>query len=287
LSLSKNVKNWFETKYLFVIRREEDFSVINSFSVTKVRIGLVMVLMFLIFLGGALMLSKTLLGRWFDPIYYETENTAKLVALSAAVDSLYKEVHAKDQYVANVISLINGDVIDTTGIRADQPALEMDRSEIDLYKKSAATRRILEEFETMPEESSFVGLANSSFSEVYFFSPLKGVVTSVFQPEKSHFGIDVVAAENEPVKAIAQGNVIFAHWTLETGYNIGLQHSNELVSIYKHNSVLLKQVGDLVKAGEIISIIGNTGEQTTGPHLHFELWYKGTPLNPQEFITFD
>jgi murein DD-endopeptidase MepM/ murein hydrolase activator NlpD len=97
----------------------------------------------------------------------------------------------------------------------------------------------------------------------------------------------VVAAENEPVKAIADGTIIFASWTLETGYVVGVQHSNELISIYKHNSVILKSVGDPVRGGEIVSIIGNTGEQTTGQHLHLEIWYKGNPLDPQEFITFD
>jgi len=287
LSISKNVKNWFETKYLFVIRREEDFSVINSFSVTKIRISLVVFLVFLVFLSGGLILSKTVLGRWMDPVYLEAENNERILALAATVDSLYIEVQAKDQYVANVIQIMQGHFIDTTGVRSDEPSLELERSGIDLYKRGEATRQILEEFENMPLEREYSTGGYSGFSDVYFFPPLKGVITSSYEPEVSHFGLDIVAAENEPVKSIAQGTVIFAHWTLETGHNIGVQHSNDLVSIYKHNSVLLKQVGDLVKGGEIISIIGNTGEQTTGPHLHLELWYKGSPLNPQEFITFD
>src|SRR5690606_41995441 len=96
-------------------------------------------------------------------------------------------------------------------------------------------------------------------------------VTGSFEPSQNHFGVDLVSAENEPVKSIADGTVILASWTLETGYVITVQHSNELISIYKHNSVLLKKLGDPVKGGEIISIIGNTGEQTTGQHLHIEL----------------
>src|SRR5690606_9868507 len=203
------------------------------------------------------------------------------------VDSLLMEVQAKDTYLQNIKGIIAGEEIVDTRSDTTVP-LEVNRGEIDLYKTSEATQQIIEEFESLPlEESSFMGITSSSFSDAYFFPPLKGVVTGGFEPSKSHFGVDVVSAENEPVKSIADGTVVFASWTLETGYVVTIQHSNELISIYKHNSVLLKNLGDLVKGGEIVSIIGNTGEQTTGQHLHMELWYKGNPLNPQEFITFD
>jgi len=287
LNISNKIKSWIETRYLFVIRREEDFSVINSFSITKIKMTLLVFLFFLSALIFSLIISRTLLAQWLDPVYQETENTQRIYALSEMVDSLYHEVEAKDQYVANIRRLMSGEHPDTAGAILNQPILELDRSGLDLYKGGTATQRIRKEFESIPlDESSFRRLGGS-FTETYFFPPLKGVVTSIFNSRDGHFGVDVAAAENEPVKAIAQGTVIFSTWTLETGYNIGVQHSNELVSIYKHNSVLLKQVGDPVKGGEIISIIGNTGEQTTGQHLHLELWYKGTPLNPQEFITFD
>ena len=287
MSFSKNIKSWIETRYLFVIRREEDFSVINSFSITKSKISLLAFLFLLCSLIFSLILSRTLLAQWLDPVFQEAENTEKIYALSEMVDSLYREVEAKDQYVASIRRLMAGELVDTTGAVKDQPVLERDKSDLDLYKEGTATQRIRREFETMaPDESSFRRIGGT-FSETYFFPPVKGVVISTFNGSEGHFGVDVVAAENEPVKAIAQGTVIFSTWTLATGYNIGIQHSNELVSIYKHNSVLLKNVGDPVKGGEIISIIGNTGEQTSGQHLHLELWYKGSPLNPQEFITFD
>ncbi|HSJ66556.1 MAG TPA: M23 family metallopeptidase [Anditalea sp.] len=287
MSISNKIKAWIETRYLFVIRREEDFSVINSVSITKIKISLLVFLFLLSSLIFSLILSRTLLARWLDPEYQETENTQRIYALSEMVDSLYHEVEAKDKYLANIRQLMLGEQIDTTGAVLDQPILEMDRSDLDLYKGGSATQRIRKEFESMPLDESSFRRIGGSFAETYFFPPLKGVVTSSFNSSEGHFGVDVVSAENEPVKAIAQGTIIFSTWTLETGYNIGVQHSNELVSIYKHNSVLLKHVGDPVKGGEIISIIGNTGEQTTGQHLHLELWYKGTPLNPQEFITFD
>jgi murein DD-endopeptidase MepM/ murein hydrolase activator NlpD len=126
----------------------------------------------------------------------------------------------------------------------------------------------------------------SEISNYYFFTPLKGKVTTTFNPALKHYGIDVVAPKNEAVKSTLDGTVIFAGWTSETGHVIQIQHSNNLVSLYKHNSVLLKKEGEEVKAGEAIAITGNSGELTTSPHLHFELWYDGKPIDPQELMVF-
>lgn len=289
MNFQQRIRSWIDKKFLFVIRRKEDFSVITSFTITKVRVGLLLVLLLMVCFSISLIASKTVLSRWFDPGYIETENTARIFALTETLDSLLVEVEAKDNYVKNIKRIIAGEDSDHEPGQPDTAApLEVNRQQIDLYKSSEATQSIIEEFRSKPlEESSFVSISSSSFSDAYFFPPLKGVVTGSFEPSQSHFGVDIVSAENEPVKSIADGTVILASWTLETGYVISVQHSNELISIYKHNSVLLKKLGDPVRGGEIISIIGNTGEQTTGQHLHLELWYKGNPLNPQEFITFD
>ena len=119
-----------------------------------------------------------------------------------------------------------------------------------------------------------------------FFSPIKGVVTSKFDRKKNHFGTDIVAKKDEPIKCVYDGVVVISHWTSETGYVIGIQHENNYFSLYKHNSVLLKEEGDRVNSGEVIAIIGNSGEFSSGPHLHFELWHKGTPINPENYILF-
>ncbi len=123
----------------------------------------------------------------------------------------------------------------------------------------------------------------SSFS---FFTPLRGIVTSKFDPATKHYGVDIVSVQNEAIKATLDGVVIFTGWTLETGYTVCLQHENDLVSIYKHNSAILKEQGSYVKAGDPIAIIGSSGEYSTGPHLHFELWYNGVPVAPTDFIKF-
>lgn len=120
----------------------------------------------------------------------------------------------------------------------------------------------------------------------YLMPPISGVVSNGFDPETDHFGVDVLAPHNTPVKAIWDGHVITADWTLETGYTIGIQHNNDMVSFYKHNATLLKRNGAFVRAGEAVAIIGNTGKLTSGPHLHFELWINGKPVDPSNYIDF-
>jgi murein DD-endopeptidase MepM/ murein hydrolase activator NlpD len=119
------------------------------------------------------------------------------------------------------------------------------------------------------------------------FAPIRGSVTDSFDPENAHFGTDIVSPiKNEAIKSVYAGMVIFASWTSDFGFVIQVQHENDLISVYKHNSVLLKTVGDAVSAGDAIAIMGNTGELTTGPHLHFEIWHKGEPINPENYIAF-
>lgn len=278
-----------KSKFLVVIRKEQDFSVITSFNISSGKSVAILVLFFILTFGFSLFLSKTLLRAWFDPFYKETENTALLLQLSETVDSLQLEVLKKDNYVKNIQRIIAGEAEYLEEfVEQDTSATPQRRSAEVLFEPSDATISILQEMRGVPLELEIGQAIDVGFlGEVYFFPPIKGVVTAIFDPKKDHFGIDIVAKENEPVKTIADGTVIFSSWTLGTGYVVAIQHSDELISIYKHNSVILKSIGETVKGGEIISIIGNTGELTTGPHLHFEIWYKGSPLNPQDFISFD
>lgn len=248
-----------------------------------------MALIFILIFGFSLIMSKTLLKAWFDPTFQDSENTALLFKMSETVDSLRMEVIRKDNYVKNIQRIISGEaeIFEEQDALDTMPFTQRINPELN-FEPSEATLSILQEMRGLPLEEARVQVLEGGFiGETYFFPPLKGVVTSIFDPTKDHFGIDVVAKENEPVKSIADGTVIFTSWTLGTGYVVAVQHTNELISIYKHNSVILKNIGDVVKGGEIISIIGNTGELTTGPHLHFEMWYKGSPLNPQDFISFN
>jgi murein DD-endopeptidase MepM/ murein hydrolase activator NlpD len=125
-----------------------------------------------------------------------------------------------------------------------------------------------------------------TLDQLRFFTPLKGVVTNRFNPSQQHFGLDIASAKNEAVKAAYDGTVIFAEWTAETGYVMAIQHTGNVISVYKHNSVLLRKQGSFVRAGETISIVGTSGEYSTGPHLHFELWIRGKAVDPEQYLAF-
>ena len=199
----------------------------------------------------------------------------------------------KDLYIQNIKRVIGGNTSksDTQGTRLNgvSPSSVKYDTINTLYKsrEDSALRAEIEAEDSryelnVSEKKPFT----NSISSFFFFTPLKGSVTNIFDPVSRHYGVDIVAAKNEAIKSTLDGTVIISNWTSETGYVIGIQHSNNIVSFYKHNSALLKKAGAYVKAGEPIAIIGNTGELTSGPHLHFELWYNGTPVNPKDYIAF-
>ena len=146
----------------------------------------------------------------------------------------------------------------------------------------------LQEVGNTAQQSKSIGFMQKDIplEQLYFIAPVNGEVSAGFMPEKDHFGIDILSPKNTAVKAAADGYVFLSDWTLETGNTIGIQHSNNTITFYKHNSVMLKKAGSFVKAGEAVAIIGNTGTLTSGPHLHFELWFKGKPVDASEYIRF-
>lgn len=136
-------------------------------------------------------------------------------------------------------------------------------------------------------ENDMIVRSKTNIGVPAFFVPMTGLVTNRFNKNNKHFGIDVVAKDDAVIRATADGTVVFADWSVEGGYIIGIQHNKNLVSIYKHNASIMKNVGDRVKAGDAIAIVGGGGTTSTGPHMHFELWYKGNALNPEDYISFE
>lgn len=207
--------------------------------------------------------------------------------LSLKLDSLQYEVERKDMFINTFKSILMEDFegIDSAQIQNPQIAQTNYTGDDDLAPIDSLIRR---QFEEVGEE--YMGINNQPFAQdlqdIYFFTPISGIITSRFDLSEEHYGVDIVAKTDEPVKCIADGSVIMADWTQSSGNIIAVQHRGNLISVYKHNAALLKKVGSFVSAGEIIAIIGNTGELTTGPHLHFELWYNGNPVNPEDFVSF-
>ena len=188
-------------------------------------------------------------------------------------------------YIENLKHIIQGNVIELN----DEAVIDSAANYEDIKNEPIEADSILRNMIETEEKYNLFNTAGSTPGNIgsfIFLQPLKGTVTSRFNIKTQHFGIDVVAPKNEAIKATLDGTVIFAEWTVETGYVIQLQHADNIVSIYKHNSVLHKKVGDYVKAGEVIAIVGNSGELSSGPHLHFELWYNGMPINPEDYMMF-
>lgn len=180
--------------------------------------------------------------------------------------------------------VLRGD-IENTEINRDSlfEQFKLDPSSVDLnpIKEDSMLRA-----EVALEDKYNLFERNSDKSNLVLFPPLSGTLSEHYNREKKHYAVDVVAPKDTPIKAVSNGIVIFAEWTTETGYVIIIEHKDGLLSVYKHNGSLSKSQGDIVRTGEVIASVGNTGEFTTGPHLHFELWDNGNPVNPLDFIDF-
>lgn len=233
---------------------------------------------------GSLYLSSTLMAQWFDPRHELIIMDRHLVDLADKVDSLENQMRIKDKFISNVQRVLIGEVSGDDSIFINEDNSGVNKS---IEPIQAIDSQFRKDFEQ--SELSFLTSSNPISHELesqYFYSPIEGIVTTEFNIKQEHYGIDIVSKSNEPVKSVADGTIIFADWTQESGNVICIQHRGNIISVYKHNSALLKKVGNFVSSGDVIAIIGNTGEFTTGPHLHFEMWYNGNAMDPEEFISF-
>ncbi|MBA3649380.1 MAG: M23 family metallopeptidase [Chitinophagales bacterium] len=288
-------KSWLRRltdKYRLILLNDETFEEVTTFRLTRMNVYIListLLLMLVLITVSAIVFTPL---KEYIPGYADVNTKKDFIDLKLTSDSLEKVMYANDLYLQNIQRVINGE-LPVTKIR------EISKSSVPVYdsinpgKISASEKLLRKDIEqdqrfSINEKSSVVSPSNkSSIRSFHFFTPVKGYITEPFNAKELHYGLDVVAAANEPIKATLDGIVIFAGWTAETGYVLAIQHTDNLISLYKHNSVLLKEEGNYVKAGDAIAIIGNTGELSSGPHLHFELWYNGLPLNPEDYIVFN
>ena len=285
MSSKKTLSNWLTNKYLLIIRNEENFAEKTTIRFNYARVFVLMSIIGLSLLGLAVYIVTVLLDQWLDPRHMQMVANRQVLELSMKIDSLEVEVGQKDQYIENIRRILSGEIVSDTAIASPEPSLLSRDISGGIQPVDSQFRA---EFEGTELSNIAISVSNrySDLRDIYLFSPLDGIVTDGFDPRVDHYGIDLVAKANEPVKCTADGVVILSSWTLDGGYVIAVQHSGSVVSVYKHNSELFKNVGSFVAAGEVIATIGNTGELTSGLHLHFELWIDGNPVNPQEYIAF-
>lgn len=229
--------------------------------------------------------------REYIPGYTDVSLNRRVYEMERRADSLELVFKQKDQYINNMKRIIMGDDFENDSINSLMTKTSNTNFNNIIDKRSEKDSLFRLEYEMETRNNLFkndvISENSSEYKMVSFFTPMLGIVTNRFNREVKHYGIDIVADNNSMIKATADGTVIYSDWTVENGYSIGIQHNGNLFSIYKHNAVLLKEEGDFVSAGDPIAIYGNSGSLSTGPHLHFELWYNGTPLNPEDYISFE
>ena len=268
---------------------EETYKEKLSFRLSRLNVFIVLgtIAILLIVLTIYLIAFTTL--REYIPGYTDITLQKKVYDLQLKTDSIENDLRQKNLYINNIKNIIEGrEIIDQI---PDTPEPNINYKNITINKsyEDSVFRVEFEEqnnYDLYYNENEELFAQSSLLSTYNFFIPLKGLITNEFNLTVKHYGVDIVAKRNEAVKATLDGTVIFSDWTVETGNVICIQHQRNFISVYKHNASLLKKAGSIVKAGEPIAIVGESGELSTGPHLHFELWYNGTPVNPRDYMAF-
>ena len=282
--LRKKIFQMLKDHYRLIIYNDSSIQTVWSIKLTPIKvltlgsIGAVLLILFTTIIIAYTPLRENIPG------YPSAKIRQQIIYNYMLVDSLENEIKNRDNYFDKIKTLFQGDV----------PADESSTSESglktsDVKFKSSNADSIFKD--KLLEEKLNLSVSNNSkklpsIANIHFFTPLRGLITNKYNTKTEHLAVDIVGSLNSRISCVLDGSVVFAGWTMDTGYSIYIQHENNIISAYKHNAELLKAVGDKVKAGDVIAIMGNSGELTTGPHLHFELWHNGAALDPETYIDF-
>ncbi|MBQ3709883.1 MAG: M23 family metallopeptidase [Bacteroidales bacterium] len=281
-------------KYVFMMSHDETMEPIINFKVNLMKLSIITLSVILVLMVlTAVVIAYTPLREYIPGYADQTSMEREVYALNRRADSIEREMERKDIYFNNLKMIIEGypfenDSLEQRDIYAPLLGFSLDTVDLGPSQIDSAFRAEFEEenlynlnnLSPVVRVPQYNGAAN-------FFAPITGSIAKAYDPSEGHFGIDIVSTENQVIKATLDGTVVFASWTLDFGYTLGIQHEGNYFSCYKHNATLLKKEGDFVKAGEAIAILGASGELSEGPMLHFELWHNGLPQNPSDYINFE
>lgn len=284
----KKLRQRLKKPYRLVVLKEDSLEEVGSYRLTP--LGMY-VLFSSLFVGlsvlVALVIIFTPMKRWI-PGYGDASTDPELARLRTKIGAMEKQLDLQQRYTENIRRILTGDVLDAPETEKEvaftDSMLRVSRIEEDELLRQSYL--LGEGLPNLPPASREGTTSSVPLGQIIFTAPIKGEISAGFSPESNHLGVDIIAPRNTPIKAAMDGFVVFADWTLETGNSIGIMHDHQVVTFYKHNSMLLKKTGQFVRAGEAIAIIGNTGTMTSGPHLHFELWHKGKPVDASKYIRF-
>ncbi len=270
-------------KFHILLVNEKTLEKRKLFSSSSINLAASSLFAFLLLLSTSFILIYiTPLKEYFRG-YTSIELRENAVENSMKLDSLESLYISQSKYIKSLKDLLSGNIsfedLDQNTENTESNSLELEIVKTNL--DDSLLRALVDE----EDKYNAFDLEGERFTTV-LFPPVKGGLSSGFDYESKHYGVDIAMPENSPVHSISEGIVVFAEWTSETGFVIILEHLNGLTSIYKHNSSIIKTQGDRIETGEIIAFTGNTGSLTTGPHLHFELWYRGEPVDPESYIEF-
>ena len=271
-------------KYRLVILNEDTFEERFAIKLTRLNVFILTSLSAISLVFFTILLIAFTPLREYIPGYSSTKLKKQATNLNYKTDSLVNELELNKRYYASIRKVLTGDVASLDFNR--DSILQASTNDLGVLKVATNKEDSLLREKVDKEDKYNLFESSENKSNYVLFPPVSGTISEGYNLKEKHFAVDIVVPDNTPVKATADGTVIFAEWTVETGYVVIIEHNQELISVYKHNSTITKAQGDLVKAGEVIAMSGNTGELTTGPHLHFELWSKGYPVNPTNFIDF-
>jgi murein DD-endopeptidase MepM/ murein hydrolase activator NlpD len=282
----KKKSNWRD-KYRFSVINDHTLEEVWRVILTRYNAFLLIVFLLLFIVWGTSTLISFTNLREFIPGYPDVTMRRNILMSAIRLDSLDRELKLRDKYFDNLNQIIAGSQPAEMSLRQDSTknykAIKFSTSANDSVLRARIENEERYNLTLGPSSPESV----SGLASLHFFSPVKGIVSGRYDVRTKHFGTDIVTKPKALVSAVLDGTVIFTGWTMETGFVIEVQHPNNIVSVYKHNASLLKETGDLVRAGDAISVVGDSGElYTSGPHLHFEIWYKGSPLDPEKHILF-
>jgi murein DD-endopeptidase MepM/ murein hydrolase activator NlpD len=282
--LRKKIFQMLKDHYRLIIYNDSTIQTVWSIKLTPIKV------LTLGSLGAILLILFTTVIIAYTPLrenipgYPSAKVRQQILNNYILADSLKNEIAIRDNYFSKITTLFQGEVpVDETA-NADT-AIRVTAAKFKSYNADSIFKdKLLEEKSNLSLQQNAKRLP--SIANIHFFTPLRGLITNKFNSKTDHLAVDIVGKQNARISNVLDGTVIFAGWTMDTGYSIFIQHENNIISVYKHNAELLKTVGDKVKSGDVIAIMGNSGELTTGPHLHFELWHNGTALDPETYIDF-
>lgn len=289
---NKSDRKWYgklRDKYRLVIMNNETYEERLSFRLSRLNVFLLTVTVSIILITLTIFIIAFTPIREYIPGYLDVNIPGKLYRLEQRADSLERSLRARDLYLRNIRNIIEGREIVDSIVPVRDAGIDYDNITIESSPEDSMLRA---EYDARTKYNLFFYESEDLYdgalqiSDIVFFIPVEGIIINKFNLAEKHYGVDIAASTESMIKSVQDGTIIFSDWTSETGHTIAIQHSGNFISLYKHNSTLLKSTGSFVKAGEPIAVSGDSGELTSGPHLHFELWHNGTPVDPEEYMTF-